>query len=106
MLYSVFRPEKGGYDYFETPELMAINADMPAPKLPSETNGVGVPAMEAGRPLPSGAKPVGSGWHARGVIAREGSGLLGLGSVSDVVASPWLWLALGIGAIFIYRERK
>jgi len=104
MLYSIFRPARGVYDYFETPEQHAINADLPQPKLPQETNGVGVPAMQAGRALPAGARPIGSGWHARGVVAREPS--IGLGDVSSAIASPWTWLVLGLGAIFLYGRAK
>lgn len=105
MLYSVFRAGRGVYDYYETPEQHAINADLPVPSLPLETNRVGVPAIEAARRLPAGARPVGSGWHARGVVASDEVGL-GLGDLKGALTNPWAWVALGLGAFLLYREAK
>ena len=78
MIYSRWRPDKGGYDYFETSERYAISDDLPVPKLPGGS-AIGVSSLDAGRVPPKSARFIGSGKFAKGVImpiTREGlSGL-------------------------------
>ena len=69
MIYSCFDPPLGLYKYFRDDKTQPINSDLPVPKLKSETQ-AGYPALDAARPLPSGAKPFGQGWHARGIVVR------------------------------------
>jgi hypothetical protein len=83
MIYSCFNASTGLYDYFETPEKKALNADLPVPQLGAPDNKIGIPSIDAGRPLPAGARPVGHGWHARGMVANcKKRGVSGLGEVS------------------------
>lgn len=67
LIYSRWRPDVGGFEYFEAPETHNINDDLPTPELLAAK--IGVPSMEAGRPLPSGARRVGTGEEARGLVA-------------------------------------
>jgi hypothetical protein len=102
MIYSIFIPERGEYDYFESQEQMPINADLPVPTLPAIAGEIGVPAIEAGRPLPSGAKPIGRGWHARGIIARRTNGF---GAFSLNPSGAWMFVVAGaIAAYFWYKQ--
>lgn len=70
MIYSCFNENLGLYEYFEDARGHALNGDLPTPThLGGKVAGkIGVPAREAGRPLPSSAKRVGKGFEARGMI--------------------------------------
>jgi hypothetical protein len=70
VIYSCFDEKGADYLYFEDGERRALNGDLPVPELPEETNGIGVPSAVAARPLPPGARYVGRGWTARGMIVR------------------------------------
>jgi hypothetical protein len=84
MIYSCFDAKSGFYDYFETDEQIAVNADLPVPSFPAPVNGIGVASIEAARPIPSDARRVGSGWHARGIVANCARvGTSGVGQVDD-----------------------
>jgi hypothetical protein len=92
VIYSRWRPDKGGYDYFETSERYGLSDDLPVPKLPSG-GAIGVSSLDAGRVPPKGARFVGSGRFAKGVmmpISREG--LSGI-SVSEGIPLAALALA-------------
>lgn len=80
MIYSVWQPD-GGYKYFSAADRFGIGNDLPEPDLPPEINGIGVPAQDAGRVVPYGAAPAGSGSQPRGAIAPMAriSGVSGLG---------------------------
>lgn len=114
MICSCFNPKSGQYDYFETKTTYPFNSDLPVPQLPSTAGRVGVPAIEAGRPLPRDAKPVGSGWSARGVLVRCGSPLGQLSSFEDFAEHPvtqtvsdgvWSVLA-GYGTYALYSSKS
>jgi hypothetical protein len=103
MIYSCFQQAGGVYAYFEVPGEIPLNADLPVPRLPAPTGNIGVPSIEAGRPLPANAKFIGTGWHAKGMIARcDGRGLgampplgttlLGLAIVGGIAAGAMYWL--------------
>lgn len=105
MIYSRFRPHAGDYEYFESPEKIGLADDLPTPKLPFGTS-VGVPSVDAGRPIPAGAVYRGTGPFAKGVIApiskRAGMGLLNL-----IEYIPgWGWLAIGLSTGFLLWGRK
>lgn len=70
MIYSCFDDKSGLYSYFEDKEEHPINADLPVPKFTRTAGEMGVAAIDAGRPLPSGARRVGRGWQARGRIVN------------------------------------
>lgn len=109
MHYSCFNPRTGLYDYWEDGIAgIPINGDLPVPSLPDETQ-LGVAAIEAGRKLPSSARPAGSGWRARGQIVQCGRGFNGLGAdSSDAIdwlkKDGWKWILGGIAAIYIVRR--
>lgn len=106
MIYSCFQPPTGLYAYFEVPGEIPLNADLPIPKLPPPVGGIGVPSIEAGRPLPAGAKFVGSGWHAKGMIARCDRGApLGALPPAQTMLGVLLVGGLAAGAICWFSKR-
>lgn len=98
MIYSCFDDARGVYRYFQDGDNRPINADLPVPSFRSRTK-IGVPAIEAGRPLPSAAQPIGEGWHARGMVVRCGSAssFSGLGAMPSSQVM-WPLGAAGVGA--------
>ncbi len=107
MIYSRFRPDKGGYDYFESPERFGLGDDLPTPSLPGGT-AIGVPSVTAGRvPPKAGLRAVGSGKEARGMIMpTDRTGLEGIGAL----AMPNIWVSMGVGVVlgaaFYYAAKK
>lgn len=113
MNYSCFDPASGLYDYFEDATQIPINADLPVPQLPKAAGKIGVPSIDAGRPLPPGARPVGRGWHARGIVVSCGRGSpqsmgampTASGAVDWVKNGGWMWLLGGAVAVwFVSKE--
>jgi len=107
--YSCFNPSDGLYDYYVDGLQTPLNADLPVPKMPSAAGKVGVPAIDAGRPLPKNAQFTGRGWHARGMVVQCGRG--SLGQITDatsawswVTAGGWKWVAVGLGAAFVVKR--
>lgn len=90
MRYACFRPLRGTYDYFEDASQTAINADLPVPRFGAPTP-VGVAAIDAARPFPSGARPIGHGWHATGIVVRCPDDAAPLGSVESLASDAWTW---------------
>lgn len=109
MIYSCFDQKSGHYRYFEGPEQIPINGDLPVPNyLKGRATKLGVPALEAGRPLPSHAKPVGTGLQARGMIvscARPGEAFGGTLS-SEAKSSLVIAGALGTAALLWYTDQQ
>lgn len=107
MIYSRWRPDTGGYDYFETSERYGLADDLPTPPLLGASP-IGISSLKCGRPIPLGARPAGSGRVAKGVIAPVSrAGLSGLGWLPS--GSAWLWAlaGLGVGAIAtVFWERR
>lgn len=95
VVYSVWRPD-GGYDYYETPsEIAALGNDLPVPNLKS-AGPIGVPSVEAGRPVPAGARHVGSGREVQGLVAPTDMSRLGFAVGNGAGSDPRaLWFALG-----------
>lgn len=108
MIYSCFDPRDGLYDYFSGGRDLPINADLPVPNLPPPVNGVGVPAIDAGRALPGGVEHIGRGWHARGIVVNCGhspmGGFAGDGeqSVAPLAIAAVLGLVL-LGGYYVFR---
>lgn len=95
MIYSVFVPAEGLYHYYESPQALEFNADLPVPGLPSDSGKVGVPSIDAARPLPAGTRMVGKGWKARGMVATtRPASLTGIGSFFGPGDPPYGALAL------------
>ena len=94
--FSRWRPD-GGYDYYEADGYTApLGDDLPEPALPLATK-LGVPSIEAGHRLPMGARYVGEGEQALGVIAPMQTSRLG--ATLPSCASPLPWLLVGAGAV-------
>lgn len=107
MIFSQWKPD-GGYDYYATNARRALGSDLPTPRLPSVSE-IGVASTDIGRPMPSGAKRVGSGPLARGQVVpmASASGLGALSSAaSDIVllavAAAFGWWLRGA----LYREAR
>lgn len=99
MIYSCFNERLGQYEYFEDQRGHALNGDLPVPNyLAGKTAGnIGVPAREAARPLPSGAKRVGQGFEAKGMIVScKGTTIQGLAGGTDAMN-----LGLRIGVLSV-----
>jgi len=90
LVYSQWNPE-GTYDYYETPDRAPLGDDLGVPKL-SSVNGIGVPSTEAGRAIPAGAKYVGSGERAVGVVAPMDTSHLGELAVQNIPAYVWFFI--------------
>jgi hypothetical protein len=107
MLYSRFDATRGLYDVFEDAVTRPVNADLPVPRLGAVVGGIGVPASEAGRPLPAGAKHVGESWHAKGLIVSPGQGgsLSGMGSGSLTVLGVVIVAVSAVGSYALYMRR-
>ena len=98
MMYSRWRPDVGGYDYFESASRVGLGDDLPVPRLSGGTE-IGIASTDIGRPAPSGLQRVGSGPTARGsILPISRDGLSGLGGVMDAVP---LWAAVGVFGIGI-----
>jgi hypothetical protein len=101
MIYSRWRPDTGGYDYFDSPSTRyGLGDDLPVPRL-TDTTELGVASTDIGRQTPSDAVLVGSGPIARGMITpMSTSGLKGLGldfSSEGVKLGAAILVALGLG---------
>lgn len=109
LLYSRWRPETGGYDYFESDETPEpLGNDLPMPKL-VPVGGIGVPSVEAGRTLPDSAVYVGSGGAAQGVIARTVNNGTTIGALTRITTSPVACFAAGaalVGVLWFVTSRK
>lgn len=113
VVYSVWRPD-GGYDYYEAAhQVAAIGNDLPTPELIAQ-GPIGVPSVEAGRPLPSGAHHVGTGRIARGLVSPTDMSRLGMavgaGGSTDLRGVWFLIGAASVGALWlatsIWRRRR
>ena len=111
MIYSRWRPDTGGYDYLETSGTQNINDDLPTPELPKATK-IGVPSIEAGRPVPAGAQKVGEGDVAVGLVAPVDESRIvrrtrSLAGVDGAPSSAVLWFAAGAaGAALLWYVAK
>jgi len=99
MLYSVWNTGARRYDYYQAVGSLRDGVFAPKASLPSGGK-LGVAADRAGRPLPGGAKLVGHGDHAQGVIATRNPGLA-LGMVDVGVTGKALLL---LGAALLLRK--
>lgn len=94
MIYSKWRPARGGYDYFQANDVdIPLANDLPTPTLPAGTD-IGVASVVAGRPIPLGSKYVGSGDVAVGLVSPlEQSALSG---ITTVIPTSYLSMAAGV----------
>jgi hypothetical protein len=108
MIYSCFNQQAGGYDYFEDSLGVPVNGDLPVPQLPPMAGQIGVPALQAGRPLPSDARHVGRGILARGILVDCGkSGSLSGDSGDGTWPPAWRWaVAFGLAGLVIWAAQS
>lgn len=109
MIFSRWRPDTGGYDYFDSPSTrFGLGDDLPVPRLP-QTHVLGVCSTDIGRALPVDAKLIGSGKIARGMVApmdRAARGISGFDFSSGTVKiGAAVVAALGIG-YFVGKKKK
>jgi len=88
VIYSRWRPETGGYDYFEAGPGIPLGNDLPKPSLGIGSS-IGVASVDIGRKMPLGAKHVGSGPVAKGMVTPV-AGTSSLGALA---------LSIGFGEI-------
>lgn len=109
MIYSLWNPVDNRYSYFSAPkERRGSGDDLPTPVLPKGTD-IGVASTEAGRPIPAGAKAVGTGAMAKGVVApMDRTGLLsGIPGAEYLGGATGYLLAFAVGLVggfFAHRK--
>lgn len=101
MIFSRWRPDTGGYDYFNSLSTRyGLGDDLPVPRL-SPIHALGVCSTDIGRTLPADATPVGSGPLAKGMVAPMGtlgSTLSGaLGAITNAGFAAWVLVAAAVG---------
>lgn len=96
MIYSVWVPEERGYNYYSVGE--AIEDDTPAPSVRGSTK-IGCAPGEATWLLPAGARPIGSGPRARGVVVHPAS----LGGLDLAGGGPLKWVLYAGLAYVAYK---
>lgn len=110
-IYSRWKPDTGGYEYLQAPGSFNINDDLPSPVLQAATK-IGVPSIEAGRPVPPGSKIVGEGDVAVGLIAPVDEARLvrrtrSLAGLDGAPPSTVLWVVAGVaGAVLLWYVAK
>ncbi len=108
MIFSRWRPDTGGYDYFDSPSTRyGLGDDLPVPRLPNSSR-LGAASTDSGRPLPLDARHVGSGPLPRGMVTvMDKSSLSGLGidlSSPGIQVGAFV-VAAGVGYL-IGKRRK
>lgn len=118
MLYSRWLPT-GGYEVYEATDVMPLGDDVPVPRLPSAVK-LGVPSIEAGNPLPFGARLVGRSAVPKGIVApmakpnpsAKASVLASFGPTNapeQGIVGPVLGFGLGaalVGAIWMAKSGR
>jgi hypothetical protein len=109
--YSRWDPATGGWTYYDAPSALPnLNDDLPTPDLVPASR-IGVPSIEAGRPIPAGATRIGEGETAQGMIAPVESSRLvtrtgPLGAVAFAIDWRWLGVGLVLGALITRQVAK
>jgi hypothetical protein len=94
--FSQWRPD-GGWTYFEVADRIApIGDDLPNPVMPAATK-LGVPSVEVGQPMPSGAVRIGEGELPVGVVTPMDTSRLG--QTLAAYRAPWMWFIAGAGVV-------
>lgn len=113
MIYSRFDPVQGRYDYYESGgELAALNDDLPVPAMPPPVGGkggaIGLPSVECGRPLPGGARHLGTGLFPEGHVTPPShvrlAGTSSLPWIADV--GSFIAGAAAVGLVWLVWGRR
>lgn len=85
--HSTWNPSTLQWDYYSAVGGANLRAGViaTAPRIPRRP--LGVAPEDAARPLPSSARPVGSGKYPRGLVARKGLSGVDLGGVHPVLVA-------------------
>lgn len=108
MIYSCFDQNSGLYRYFQDSTQIPVNGDLPVPNyLKGRATKLGVPALEAGRPLPRDARPIGRGVPARGMLVNCNAQPAGLSGTLDLDTKTALVVAgvFGTAALLWYSDQ-
>lgn len=88
MIYSRWRPDQNRFDYYEASANPGWGDDLPTQPIAAAGN-IGAASVDIGRRIPAGARRVGAGTVARGMVVPV-SGTAGLGALA---------LSIGFGEI-------
>lgn len=100
MIFSQWQPD-GGYVYYESEQRHPLGDDLPEIELPSPVRELGIPAQDAGYPLPQDARRVGEGDAPVGVMtpmARGGYKPLGDSTLTKQDKTVFLFIILAFSA--------
>jgi len=102
--HSAWNPRTLRYDYYRAPaHLLRSGVIAPPARLPLG-GALGIAPEDAARPLPAGARPVGSGPSARGMIASPRGGAA-LGSILPS-GDLFTWAVVLGGLYLAFRHSK
>lgn len=97
MIYSLWVPDRGGYQYFEVPERRGLGDDLPVPRL-AQSSPIGVASTSIGRTIPLSGKLVGAGPLAKGSVAPlDRTGLSGGDVAEQMTRMLWVGAAALVG---------
>jgi hypothetical protein len=107
MIYSRWRPDKGGFDYFENSERRGFGDDLPIPRSGFSMSPIGTASVSIGRNPPGRLRKVGSGPDARGmVMSASSSGLRGLPLVDRLGTAVVVAGAFVAGVLLSHWDSK
>ena len=97
MRYSVHNVFRGGFDYYDGPDVTPINDDQPTPAFDSSIRTqLGIPASLAGRPLPANASIRGHGPTAQGAVSSGKRGSWSNTAARSAAIPSGIGAALGL----------
>ncbi len=103
MIYSRWRPDQGGYDYYQTGERRGLGDDLPIPRRGFSMSPIGTASVSIGREPKGRLRKSGKGEKAMGmVLPASKAGLSGL-PVYDRVGPFVLGTLAFFGGLFVAR---
>lgn len=110
MIFSRWKPDTGGYDYFDSPSTrFGLGDDLPVPRFQT-VRALGLDigcSTDIGRPLPMDTQKIGSGPLARGMVAPMGRvGSLGALDLTSATAKVVLCVVVALGVGFFVGSKK
>ena len=98
MIYSVFDWSKGVFRYYQTNEPDEVSPS-PRKASPRRVTQIGVAPDDIAARVPAGARSIGSGPDARGIVATAGY-------ESSSMPSTWILVGLIVAAIGLYKYAR
>lgn len=106
MIYSRWRPDKGGWDYFRNGERRGLGDDLPIPR-PRSSSPIGSASVSIGRSPQGSLRWVGSGEMAQGmVLPASKAGLSGVPWFDHVGTAALVALGFVGGVLFAHSQGK